>query len=242
MDGKQIFKFRSPISGKVLGNIFDFTIFVVKVYVKYWTASPMAIQAPLNDLRFLRELHRYKRINERIANEAVKTFCRHLWYLSEQLVGFSFFDERISDEKLTEMVAALGKEPVIINQYRNQTISGEAEDIDIASLISKETLRFFHILADNREPNFLNEHPSQWKNDTVYNDILQVVKNLTVVNDPAERAVALITNFNNSITTDEEQKQYLLQNVEFCRQNMPNRNKRTIVDALTKNKKICQQR
>lgn len=221
------------ISDETLEKLFEFTIFVVKVYVKYWITSSVAIDAPVNDLKFLQELHRYKQQNEFIASEAINVFTRHLWYLSEQLVGLSFFDKRISSAKLDEMITGLEKEPVPINRYRNQTIV-ESRDIDIASLVSKETLRFFQILADNRELTFLEKPKNQWKDDEVFNDILQIVKNLTVVNDPAERAVALITNFNNAITTDEDQKQYLLQNVEFCRQNMPDRNKRTIVAAIAK--------
>lgn len=99
------------------------------------------------------------------------------------------------------MIAALEKEPVDKNQYRNQTIS-EGDDIDIASLVSKETLRFFNILVGNdRDLTFLKKPQNQWKDDLVYEEIFQIVNNLIVVNDPAERAVALITNFNNAITT-----------------------------------------
>lgn len=226
--------FRVLISDEILAKLFEFTIFVVKVYVTYWTTSSSAIEAPVNDLKFLRKLHRYKQQNEFIASEAIKVFCRHLWYLSEQLIGLSFFDKRISSAKLNEMIAALEKEPVDKNQYRNQTIS-EGDDIDISSLVSKETLRFFHILVGNdRDLTFLKKPQNQWKDDLVYEEIFQIVNNLIVVNDPAERAVALITNFNNAITTNEEQKQYLLQNVEFCRQNMPNRNKETIIEAIAK--------
>ena len=36
------------------------------------------------------------------------------------------------------------------------------------------------------------------------------VKNMTVVNDCEERGIALIKDFNNTITKDETQKQYLL--------------------------------
>ena len=47
------------------------------------------------------------------------------------------------------------------------------------------------------------------------------MKNLKVVNDNAERAVSLIQTFNNTITKNEEQKQYLLKIVLEHRKAFP---------------------
>lgn len=41
--------FRVLISDEILAKLFEFTIFVVKVYVTYWTTSSSAIEAPVND-------------------------------------------------------------------------------------------------------------------------------------------------------------------------------------------------
>lgn len=49
-----------------------------------------------------------------------------------------------------------------------------------------------------------------------------------MVNDVAERGVALIQQFNTTITHDEEQKQYLLQIVESHRKKFKNCNKSTL--------------
>lgn len=221
------------ISDELLGKLFEFCIFVVKIYVKQWITCKSAIQAPANDLQFLQYLRAYRQQNEVIASAAMEVFLRHLWYLSEQCAGFAFFDERISDEKKIEMVASLDREPNVGNQFRNRTI-GPDDDIDIASLVSKETMRFFEILSDNRPLTFLETHPSQWKQDNMFNTLYQIVKDITITNEPAERMIALISEFNDAITTSEEQKQYLLQNVEFSRKAMPDIKKKTIVEALKK--------
>lgn len=44
---------------------------------------------------------------------------------------------------------------------------------------------------------------------------------LKAVNDCAERAIALATTFNQSLTTDEKEKQFLLQVVEDHRKRFP---------------------
>ena len=47
------------------------------------------------------------------------------------------------------------------------------------------------------------------------------MKSLKVVNDVAEQGVKLITDYNNLLTKDEEQKQYVLQVVHKCRKLYP---------------------
>ena len=54
------------------------------------------------------------------------------------------------------------------------------------------------------------------------------VRALRVVNDFAERGIALIQDYNSAITTDKEQKQYLLQTVENHRKMFPDSRKSTV--------------
>jgi hypothetical protein len=57
------------------------------------------------------------------------------------------------------------------------------------------------------------------------------VKSLKVVNDAAERGVALIQTFNGILTNQEEEKQFLLQVVEKHRHDFPNPNKTNFTAA-----------
>ena len=54
---------------------------------------------------------------------------------------------------------------------------------------------------------------------------LSIVSGPNVTNDAAERGVALIESVNSSITTDEEEKQFLLEIVEEHQRSLPNSNK-----------------
>ena len=64
------------------------------------------ILAPLNDLDLLKQLKAYG-TNQSVAKAALKSFSDHLWYLSETLIGLSFFDSKVSDDIKVAMVAAL---------------------------------------------------------------------------------------------------------------------------------------
>src|SRR6218665_695621 len=66
---------------------------------------PAAPCAPRNDLALLCTLSEYP--STEIARVATTAFERHLWYLSEILIAFAFFDDAVSTEEKRLMVAAL---------------------------------------------------------------------------------------------------------------------------------------
>ena len=65
-------------------------IFIVRIYVKAWFMAPNPIVSSNHDLHFLQLLDQYETVNKSIANATRKKFADHLWYLSEELVGFAF--------------------------------------------------------------------------------------------------------------------------------------------------------
>lgn len=56
---------------------FQITCFIVKCYVKYWIVAPEVISAPLMDIKFLRELDKYKQVDKNIAEAAIAKFVNH---------------------------------------------------------------------------------------------------------------------------------------------------------------------
>lgn len=63
---------------------------------------------------------------------------------------------------------------------------------------------------------------SEWKNLDAYNNAKTIVDSLHVVNDCAERTLKLMTDFNESLTTNESEMQRVIQVVEDNRDKMPN--------------------
>ena len=64
-------------------------VFGVGVYVKSWFLSRLPTAALANDLRLLKLL---VDIDSPAAKGALMNLCSQLWYLSEDLMPFSFFD------------------------------------------------------------------------------------------------------------------------------------------------------
>lgn len=76
--------------------------------------------------------------------------------------------------------------------------------------------------------NFLTKAPELWETDGEFIKAKSVIKNLTVVNDPAERGVKLIEDYNKLLTKDEEDLQYLVQVVESYRKQFPSHAKKNL--------------
>lgn len=68
------------------------------------------MQAPLNDIQFIKKLHSYKKDDKIIAEIALNKFLNHLWYLNEECVAFSLFDDRINVRQKRNMVQKILEE------------------------------------------------------------------------------------------------------------------------------------
>jgi len=106
---------------------------------------------------------------------------------------------------------------------------------ELEDFVTSKTLTFFDILGVNR--NFVAHDPDSWQSLEEFRLAKQHIDSLAVVNDRAERAVKLMQDYNSSITTNEEQKQYLLQIVSEHRAKYPQARKALLVGDDTEAKK-----
>ena len=88
---------------------------------------------------------------------------------------------------------------------------------------SPKTLYLLEHLGIN--DSFLQEDPEYWENNESFQEGKRRIHNIPVVNDVAERGVALIKQFNSHHTTKDDQLQYLLGVVEQHRKKFPTASK-----------------
>jgi hypothetical protein len=204
-------------SDRVWEHLKKVCLFVTSVYVKYWFQTPSSAGAPRNDLNLLHTLSEYPERD--VAKAAITAFGRHLWYLSELLVGFSFFDDDVSADEKRLMVVAIKETEGSDEPPKRVAPFLDASMKQLHHFVTRSTGRFFEILGLSDE--FLDLDPAEWGDQEIYKKNRDVVRSVKVVNDLAERGVALIQEFNASITRNEEQKQYLLQVIEDHRREFP---------------------
>lgn len=64
----------------------DVCVFIIRFYLVYWFRCIRAIEAPLQDLTFLRNVYMTRAKDEELSDEIVRKFINHLWYLSDENV------------------------------------------------------------------------------------------------------------------------------------------------------------
>lgn len=93
-------------------------------------------------------------------------------------------------------------------------------------------LKIFFKKIQYKYYNFIETSPSTWENNLEDKRGKEIISQLKVVNDTAERAVKLIEDFNKIGSKNEEQKQYILQVVTEYGQQYSNSNKSTLLEKL----------
>lgn len=150
---------------------------------------------------------------------AISKFINHLYYLTEECATFALFDESIDVNTKVMMPKNINEqinvdEPEVHAKKLNLKISeiitflSKLDKEILISLLSQKSANIFHRF---KIENFLHIHPSEWLNSSAYQKGKTIIKQLRIVNDLAERGVKLAEDYNNSITRDETQKQFLSQ-------------------------------
>ncbi|XP_050540810.1 uncharacterized protein LOC126905291 [Daktulosphaira vitifoliae] len=213
-----LFKNQFKLDSREETSLKDICCFIVKCYVQAWFSSPKAIEAPFNDILFLRKLESYKLQNKKIADVALKKITNHLWYLNPECITFSLFDNRIDyntkrkraekmpsynddDDEETNLNKKLTLTPDDVPNFLQKDLP-----TDLITSKSIEMFKRFKI-----QTNFLSIDPAYWNYQEDFKTGREIIKSLKIVNDTAERGVKLMEEYNDKFTKDEEQKQFLLQ-------------------------------
>lgn len=212
-------------------------IFLARVYVRAWFLSSEAIKAPYHDFLFMRQLINYQDIDPEISKAAAKKISNHLWYLAPETVALSIFDDNVPTEVKANIAQVMleadkgEEEEEETNQLKryilHQNDFSSFTNIEFSSFITPGTKTFFTRFSISTD--FLDKDPSTWKDDPGYKSGLEKLEKAVVVNDVAERGVKLIQDYNNILTKDETEKQFVLQIVTENRKTYPTATKSSLM-------------
>ena len=149
--------------------------------------------------------------------------------MSEDLIGLAFFSDRVSDSEKQAMVDSLKKPKLQEDVRRVDPKSVTAfQAMTLSNFVTENSLHLF--TAMKIDPTCLTGNPSAWSQNPEYVSAKQKIAGLKVINDCAECAVKLPTDFNNVFTHDETQRHLVFQIVEHHRKLMAQPLKRNYMD------------
>ena len=191
-------------------------LFVVFVYLRPWFTASGLSSAAQNDLLFCKSLAKYKKINTGVSSKTLAVLNRHTWYLTEDLISLSLFNEDLSLENRTLLTAQIHHKssPAHID-IRKPTLPAVTIKSELLDFVEPRSKLLFDLL----------EIPTDF---LIAAEWTQSLKSLSTTNDSAERAIALAVNYNTKITKDEESYQELLQVVEYHRNTFGYRTKKDL--------------
>ena len=198
-----------------LKGLCRFNKFVLCVYLQSWYTSRSAVDAPVNDMQLLQRLHRYD--DQDLKAVGLKLMQRQSWHLSPELATLSLFSDNLTDRQKANLVKNM------INERCPQLI----KTLPLNVKYLKISRSFFTTTC--LDDSFLHHPVTKWSKLSSCKIAKITAKNISCVNNCAERGVKLIEDFN-SFTKDETQKQFLLQVVEHHRHEFNTCNRKALFD------------
>ena len=186
--------------------------------------SFLGFLAPYNDLKAIQTAYGLRKVSKNIGNALLLSMGRHTWYLTPQLCVLSFGDKEVPSETKLRMLLALieFEEP---NEFQRCKLSNVqiGETTELPELISEQSYLLFKHFKISRAS------IKEWLNNSLYTidvfnhpqllDFIAWIKNISVVNDGAERKIKLIKDFL-SATRYEDHLQNVLFVVKKSRKNL----------------------
>lgn len=214
-----------------LDNVRRLLLFVFKVYFKNWFTINIPVIAPRRDLQMLRAIEAMRESLPITASIAYNKFKNHLWYLSEIMIGLSFFDNDVAMPIRERMVFNLQRDSTQrdINRYIINPRT-DPNDLCLSDFVTKTTYKFFEILEINHS--FLELPPDEWQQNEHFLVGQKRAQNLVVVNDAAERTINLHKT-HSTLARGNSRKEQVIQVVERNRKDFNKLTKANIINQLT---------
>lgn len=211
----------------------EFVLFITTIYSRWWFLCHSAANAPWYDLCLYKRIIGYKIINPTISAAALKAIEKHLWYLSSELLVFALFGTAVPNSERRALADAMlaAKPQDIPSRPSNRYGTGFGkpvfptlhEETTLADVVGVDSWWTVNVLDLN--VSFLDKDVELWEQNDHFIESKKTVGELNVVNDPAERAVKLTSDFV-SAARGEEHFQNILQVVEANRKARPNLRKK----------------
>ncbi|XP_039431258.1 uncharacterized protein LOC120414217 isoform X2 [Culex pipiens pallens] len=190
-----------------------FVQFGTLLYTQAWAEAPLATEAALNDLMLWTKLKSYRKTDSELSDAVCTVLSRHLWYLSEDLVGMALFSAKLSDLEKEDIVRAIKENP----ESEERSVTGCKSTLNtinptLADFATQRSLKFFGKMKI--EASFLEYPAATWPQNEQYREGEKRVKLLKIVNDLAERGVKLCEEYCKILTKNDEEREFILQVVE----------------------------
>ena len=194
--------------------------------------SSCGSDAAVNDLALHKKLRKFREDDEILAEEALKTLKRHLWYLSELTIPMAFFSDKVDEDIKSRLATKLlslkknKKDKVGSQKLSKLKFPKILPNTELYDLATEEPLEFFSIIKVDF--NWLEQPVDSWDNSDDFQTAKTFVSTVKTTNDLAERAIKTATDYAQILTKNEDTRRRIIQGVEDHRRAYPDFSKKTL--------------
>ena len=129
--------------------------FISLFYMPYFLQARLSSEAPRLDLTLWRHMEVYEKHDTDIADEVKKSINCQLWYLTEECVVLSLFDDGVSDNEKIELCQRLLAIPRPATfsprkpTFPVQILAQNPDNLSLSSFIGSRSWLIFHLLENN---------------------------------------------------------------------------------------------
>ena len=185
-------------------------LFVIFVYLRSWFSAPALTSAATNDIDLYKRLQKFRTIHKKVSSTTSNLLQRHTWYLTEELISVSLFDETLPEDTRNLLAAQIGALRPGEVEVRKPSLPTLTTKSQLKDFIWDRSTLLFDLL--DIPIDFLRKE--DWRLQPEYAAVKSSLRNLSPINDSCERALGLATRINTHVTRDETSFQELIQVVE----------------------------
>ena len=221
---------KNLISTSEMNDHEELVRFLIQFYVRQWLSCPLVTEAPVNDLQLYKELSKVvlnKKSSKdyRFAKRMLDKLDGHLWYLSEELVVVCLFGKQLSNAEKAKCARAMikassprGRSVTPDGKLTTPILNGSTK---IWQLFGAKSWVLFNRLGKGLTDNsFLSLPVRSWDSNDDFIYIKDILMNMKVVNDAAERGILSAKQVHCKITYDSTDKQNFLLAIPHVREKL----------------------
>ena len=157
-------------------------LFVVFVYLRAWFTAPALVYTVFNDISLFRSLHKFKSVDSKVSTITTAVLNRHTWYLTEELIPLTLFNEDLSLSERTLLATKIGQITYGETEIRKPTLPVINEKPELSDFVGERSNVLFKLLEI--PVTFLQN--SDWHLMSEYDAVKKNINNLCPLNDSCE--------------------------------------------------------
>lgn len=184
------------------------SFFISIWYTPWFLKAYLTEKAPNNDLSALKEAFSIKDQYPKLGQALLKSIERHAWYLTEELVVLTIADDDVDDEVKQKIYAKLLEiEAPEVFRVGKPNLPVLSQSTELVNLVGQNSWILLNVSGVDRID------VEKWAKDDSAESLKRFklfVKNMSSVNDCAERNIRLIQDFV-AASKSEDMKQNIMQ-------------------------------